>query len=245
MTYLCLIVEADRALARTLQREFPAFGFKPCTVDSCDAALGMLRQWRFDAVLLDADGFGDGYVHVLRKLHGKARGPVLLLSHAQDERGQLLGLESGATDIVPKPASSRLITAKLRRLIEVAGAGADDAPSEFTLGPLRIDVRRGWAGVAGASLELTAQQFELLLLLATRPGELVLRETMSRALRSATSDGGRSADMHICRIRKKLNEHGAASLNLETVYGRGYRLCAPGSAGQNAHGEPATAVWSD
>lgn len=245
MPYLCLIIETDSAAARALQHEFPAYGFKPCTVDSCDAALGMLRQWRFDAVLLDADGFGEGYVQVLRKLHGKARGPLLLLSQAQDEQDQLLGLESGATEIVPKPVSSRLLTAKLRRLIEVGGHGEDDAPSEFALGPLNIDVRRGVASVAGASLELTAQQFELLLLMATRPGELVPRETMSRALRSATHDGGRSADMHICRIRKKLNEHGASSLHLETVYGRGYRLCAPGMVVQNGRGAASARAWSD
>jgi DNA-binding response OmpR family regulator len=244
MPYLCLIIEAERVAATALQREFPAFGFKPCTVASCEAALGLLRQWRFDAVLLDAEGFGDAYVQVLRKLHRQARGPLVLLTPAQDEPGQLLGLESGATEVVAKPASSRLITAKLRRLIEIAGHTDDDALSEFCLGPLRLDLRRGAASIAGASLDLTAQQFELLWLLATRAGDLVPRETMARALRSSACGIGRSSDMHVCRIRKKLIEHGGASLRLETVYGRGYRLCAPGDAA-SPDGEPAHIAGSD
>src|SRR5207344_2229564 len=69
MQYLCLIIEPDIAIAQRLQRELPSFGFKPYTVTSCQTALTLLRQWRFDAVLLDAQGCGECYTAVLRKLH--------------------------------------------------------------------------------------------------------------------------------------------------------------------------------
>jgi two-component system cell cycle response regulator CtrA len=79
--------------------------------------------------------------------------------------------------------------------------------------------------VGDVPVTLTSGEFELLLLLASRPGELVHRETIARTLgRNPTSDTRRSADMHVCRIRRKLREISGHSLQVETVYGRGYLL---------------------
>ena len=85
---------------------------------------------------------------------------------------------------------------------------------------------RATASVGDAPLALTTGEFELLLLLASRPGEFVHRDTIGRTLGSAASagEGRRSADMHVCRIRKKLRDAGARTLRVETVYGRGYCL---------------------
>jgi DNA-binding response OmpR family regulator len=86
---------------------------------SAERALGILSQWRFDAALVDADGFGAGYVDVLRELRPQFRSPVILLSTSQSEAQQILSLECGATEVVIKPASPRLLAAKMQRLIEV------------------------------------------------------------------------------------------------------------------------------
>ena len=223
MQYLCLIIEPDIAIAQRLQRELPSFGFKPYTVTSCQTALTLLRQWRFDAVLLDAQGCGECYTAVLRKLHQRCRSPVVLMARELDEATQLAGLESGASDTVAMPASTRLLAVKLRRLIE-AGALAQDEPTEVSVGPLQMNARHATASIGDRPLQLTAHQFDLLYLLANRLGQFVHREAIARALRSTAAEAGRSADVHIYRIRKKLREMGVTALRLDTVHGRGYCL---------------------
>jgi DNA-binding response OmpR family regulator len=222
MPYLSLIIERDATLADAIARDFPAFGFKPHLVDGCDAALALMRQWSFDAVVLDADAIG--CLQMLRKLQLRSRIPLMLLSAAKDEQDQIEILESGATEIVLMPASARLIAAKLRRLIEVGVREPEDDASEITVGPLVMHARRGRATVDGVPLALTTHQFELLFVLASRAGQFVHRETIARALRGPMKEVGRSADVHIYRIRKKLRDQGIDSLRLDTVYGRGYCL---------------------
>jgi len=223
MHYTCLIIERDPEAALRLQHELPSFGFKPRTVDSCQSAMALMQQWNFDAVLLDADSFGEHYITALRRLHRHSRSPVVLLARAHDEAAQLAGLESGASDIVLLPASTRLLAAKLRRLIE-AGACPDEEPTELSVGPLLMNARRGTASVDDKPLMLTAHQFELLYLLALKIGQFVHRETITRVLRSAAADTGRAVDVHIYRIRKSLRAVGSTGLRLDTIHGRGYCL---------------------
>ncbi|RQP25913.1 response regulator transcription factor [Piscinibacter terrae] len=224
MPYLSLIIERDARLSQSIQRDFPAFGFKPYVVESCETAMTVMRQWSFDAVVLDADAIGPGVLPMLRRLQLRSHIPLMLLSTARDEQEQIASLESGATEIVTMPASTRLIAAKLRRLIEVGVREPEDEASEITVGPLVMHARRGRATVNGVPLELTTHQFELLFVLASRAGQFVHRETIARALRGPMTEVGRSADVHIYRIRKKLRDQGIASLRLDTVYGRGYCL---------------------
>jgi DNA-binding response OmpR family regulator len=224
MPYLCLIIERSDPIASAIQREFPPFGFKAYVVGTCEEALAMMRQWRFDAVVLDADDIGAACPQALRRLQARAHAPVVLLSSRHDEQDQIASLESGATEIVVKPASARLLAVKLRRLIEVSARDPQDDLAEIVVGPLVMHPRRGHAAVGEVALELTTHQFDLLLLLASRAGEFVPRETIARALRGPLKEIGRSADVHVYRIRKKLRDLGIDSLRLDTVYGRGYCL---------------------
>lgn len=224
MPYSCLIIECDSEFAAAATRELPGFGFKPFLAHTSESALALVQQWRFDAAVVDADGFGPGYVHVLRRLQPEFRSPVVLLSQPQDERNQILSLECGATEIVDKPASPRLLAAKMRRLIEVGGREAEADAQQVRLGPLTMHARRGLTTVGEVALRLTMHQFELLFLLASRPGQFVDRETIAMHLRGTPEEIGRSADVHVYRIRRKFREHGIDCLRLDTVYGRGYAL---------------------
>lgn len=224
MPYLCLIIERDAEVAAAIRRELPPFGFKPFVVANCEAALAMMRQWRFDAVVLDADGVGAACPQALRRLQSRAHVPLVLLSSDDDEQDQIASLESGATEIIVKPASVRLLAVKLRRLIDVCAHEPQDEAAELVVGPLVMHPRRGHAAVGDIALELTTHQFDLLLLLASHAGDFVPREAIARTLRGPLKQIGRSADVHIYRIRKKLRELGIDSLRLDTVYGRGYCL---------------------
>ena len=230
MLPLCLIVAADAGGARGFNREFDVLGFKPYGVDTFASAFGLIRQWQFDAVVIDGDGYADSLLHALPEMHERATAPIVVVWSDPEERRQIEALRSGATEVIVKPASPRLIAAKLHRLIEIArdrpaGTG-DERRSVVRLGALRLDPRRAAASVGDVPLALTTGEFELLLLLASRPGEFVHRDTIARTLGSpvGAGEGRRSADMHICRIRKKLRDAGAKSLRVDTVYGRGYCL---------------------
>ncbi|HWK82541.1 MAG TPA: response regulator transcription factor [Caldimonas sp.] len=231
MLPLCLIVAASPGDAPGLNlREFDLLGFKSYAVETFASAFGLIRQWQFDALIVDGDGYGDALRHALPELRDRSNAPIVLVSSDAGERQQIEALQGGATEIIVKPASPRLIAAKLHRLIEIArdrpaGTG-DERRSVVRLGALRLDPRRAAASVGDVPLALTTGEFELLLLLASRPGEFVHRDTIARTLGSpvGAGEGRRSADMHICRIRKKLRDAGAKSLRVDTVYGRGYCL---------------------
>ena len=227
MLPLCLIVAGGDGAPPALNREFDGLGFKPYTVQSLASALGLIGQWEFDAVLVDADGRADSLMQTLPELRDRSKAPIVLLSSDAGERRQIQALQGGATEVIVKPASPQLIAAKLHRLVDMArdkrAAAGDEGRVALRLGPLRLDPRRASAVVGETPLQLTGGEFELLLLLASQSGEFVHRDTIARTLGSS-GEGRRSADMHICRIRKKLRDAGAHCLRVDTVYGRGYCL---------------------
>jgi len=234
MSYSCLIIERHPDPVGTAARALPAFGFRPFVARSTERALGILRQWRFDAAVVDADGFGAGHVDVLRQLRPQFKSPVIVLSTAPSEAQQLLSLESGATEVVVKPASPRLLAAKMQRLIEVVHDTADRPDRRLRFGPLTMQPGSGLARVGDTALELTPHQFELLFLLASNAGRFVDRETIALKLRGSTHAIGRSIDVHVSRIRRQLRERGIEALRLDTVHGRGYLLTMAPPAAANA-----------
>ena len=225
MLPLLLVITFDRANSQPFRRELGAAGFKAYYVESLSSALGVVAQWHFDAILLDADGFAGAVLDMLENLQRDAGVPILLVLDDADEDAQLRALESGASQVVVGPTSTRVIAAQLGRLIDVSHKRLDQDLSEVRFGPLRLDPRRASARIGTTPITLTAGEFELLLVLASRPGELVHRHTIARTLGHAQgNDARRSADMHVCRIRKKLRDAGGHALQVETVYGRGYML---------------------
>ena len=220
-----LVITADRVASEPFRRELSAAGFKAYYVETLSAALAVFAQWKFDAVLLHGQGFGEAVAPMLSRLRDEAGVPLLLVLDRADERQQLDALEAGASQVLVEPTSMRIVAAQLRCLIDVSHQRWGDESTVVAFGPLHLDPRRAAATLVDTRLALTSGEFELLLLLASRPGELVHRETIARTLgRAATADARRSADMHVCRIRKKLRDVAGHSLLVETVYGRGYAL---------------------
>ena len=222
MQCLCLVIQSDPTLAKQINRGLETWGLKPYQVSTIGSVVKMLGQWRFDVVLLDADGFGDKVSDVLSSL-APANVPILVSSRELEEHAQIRQLEDGATALVTKPVSIRLTALRLRKLADIRQQAPAKDSSEVRLGPLVVDAARGKASLHGTSLDITSRQFELLLLLATRAGEFVHRQQIASTLRQS-SEESRSIDMHICRIRRKLKEAGDSGLAIHTVYGRGYCL---------------------
>ena len=236
MLPLCLVVSADSAHVATLQAGLRSHGLKLYRVADLSGLEPVLGQWRFDAVLCDADGLAYGAVDAtIRWLRRAQRAPIVVLASTTHGDTPLAALEAGATELIDRATSPHLLALKLQRLVELAAEPGDaEPPRAVSLGELRLDPRREAAFYGDRPLALTGGVFELLLLLAARSGGYVHRGTIMQSLRRGADGGGeprRSADMHVCRIRRKLREAGASSLALETIHGRGYALRLRGEPG--------------
>ena len=189
--------------------------------------LRMLGAGGFDAILLDVMMPGIDGLEVLRQL--RARGvstPVLMLTARGDEADRVVGLELGADDYVAKPFSARELLARLRAVLRRAqpAVGAE----QLVVAGITIDVGTREVRVANETIELTALEFDLLLVLARRAGRVVSRENLLElAGRGDTAVSERTVDVHMSRVRKKIGDDDARKLR--TVRGVGYVL-APGTA---------------
>jgi DNA-binding response OmpR family regulator len=243
MLPLVLVIASDRDLCEPFRHELSGAGFKAYYVESLPSALAVLAQWRFDAALLLGRGFDASLLRLLQSLRDAADVPTLAVLDAASEERQLQVLDAGAAQVLVEPTSLRIVAAQLRCLVGIAQQRPRHERADVHFGPLRLDPRRATARIGDAELALTSGEFELLLLLASHPGELVHRETIARTLgRSANAETRRSADMHVCRIRRTLRDVAGHGLVVDTVYGRGYllRMGTPAHESEDRH----AAEWS-
>ena len=223
---VCLIVSTDFDHVAALQRALKEHGLRLYGVPDMASLRPMLAQWQFDAVLCDGEGSATADVNeAVRSLRRDQHAPIVVLASRGSEDVLISALEAGATELIPRSTSPRVIAIKLQRLIDLAAGASAEEPRAVSLGELHLDPRRAEAVFGDRVMRLTRGEFELLLLLATRSDRFVHRDTIMRTIGyAAAGESRRSADVHVCRIRRKLREAGASSLELETVYGRGYEL---------------------
>ncbi|HTT13119.1 MAG TPA: response regulator transcription factor [Burkholderiaceae bacterium] len=242
------------ALLAPVRQALAAQGAESLVVDRIDHACRLLLVRDVAAVLLDTEGFGKAYVTMLSELVAAARAPVILLGAECEEVDQIIGIELGAADFLPRTSTPRLVLAKLNRLFAARSAAAE--AMLVTVGPLQLDRATRGVRVGNVLLMLTGREFDLLLLLAQSPGRPLDRATISLRLHGRDTDDGRGIDIAVSRIRRKLAAAGVAAVRIATLYGRGYMLqierlpsasartpaqvCGVGPNGR--HAEPVVAV---
>jgi DNA-binding response OmpR family regulator len=239
MTHLCLFISAGTGTAARIRRGIEACGFRIVGAEGLGPAIDSLRQWRFDAVVFDANGQGPARVSAVSLLRARCAAPIVVLDEPGSEERQLQCLAAGATDVVALAASPRLVGWKLRQLVQAVAAHRPPPRQELRLGRLRLDPARGSAHVDGLPLDLSGAEFDTLFVLAARAGQLVGRGDLGGASSSLRAALGRSIDTRIYRIRRHLEAMGATELELTTVHGRGYRLSLAGRIPTQGSGRPA------
>jgi two-component system response regulator RegX3 len=209
-----LVVEDDPAVAEPLLAGLRRNGIE--TEHVAYASQVVAAAQGVDVVLLDL-GLPDGDgLDVLRELRRTSDVPVIIATARGDETDRIVGLELGADDYVVKPFSVRELAARVR-----AVSRRRRVESSLETGRLVVDRNRHVVTVDGAAIELTAKEFDLLAVLAEEPGRAVTRqELFSRVWDPVWIGTGKTLDVHIASLRKKL---GQAEL-IETVRGVGYRL---------------------
>jgi two-component system, OmpR family, response regulator RegX3 len=223
-----LIVEDEASIAEPFARLLEREGFEATVAGTAAGALDAARTMHPDLVLLDlALPDGDGR-DVCRTLRGESGVPVIMLTARGTETDRIVGLELGADDYVVKPFSAAEVIARIRavlRRVAAAQNGTRPAPA----GPIRIrglelDLSARRATVAGAELELSRKEFDLLAELVRHAGEVVTREDlMSRVWDENWFGSTKTLDVHVGWVRRKL---GDASY-IDTVRGVGFRFAAP------------------
>ena len=219
-----LLVEDDDALAEGLVRQLRRAGLEVERIADGDDAL-RAELSRFDLAILDLMLPGTYGLDVLKRWRAREDGgaiPVVLLTARDHTADKVRGLSLGADDYVTKPFYPEELIARIHaRLRRTASASATEL---LHVGPLEIDRSAHEVRLDGTSLELAPAEHAILVHLAERAGRAVTRADLVAAASDRDDDGeGRSLDVHVSRLRKKLGAHEG---HLATVWGIGYRLDA-------------------
>ncbi|MET8683407.1 response regulator transcription factor [Streptomyces sp. NPDC004732] len=224
-----LLVEDDDHVAAALSAVLARHGFDVVHARSGEEALQALLPAEappFGVVLLDLGlPDQDGY-EVCGKIRKRGSTPVIMVTARSDVRSRIHGLNLGADDYVVKPYDTGELIARIHAVIRRPAPG--DAPasgdSDLRLGPVRIELPTRQVSVDGSVVQLTRKEFDLLALLAQRPGVVFRREQIiSEVWRTSWEGTGRTLEVHVASLRSKLHMPAL----IETVRGVGYRLVAP------------------
>ena len=197
-----------------------------------ERGLAALRRCRFDVVVLDLMLPGIDGLEVCRRLRAapeSAALPILMLTARGEDVDKIVGLELGADDYLAKPFNPRELLARLRAVLRRGATGAPRA--RFTAGGLVVDFDAREVTVDGRRVVLTHHEFELLTALARAAGRVLSREQLMDALKGQDYEAfDRSIDVHISKLRSKIEKDARAPRYVKTVRGVGYALVRPGPA---------------
>jgi two-component system, OmpR family, alkaline phosphatase synthesis response regulator PhoP len=221
-----LIVEDDPAVRDILRIALEREGMTVEVVGNGQRALESFRDADtldlviLDIVLPDIDG-----ITLCQELRRSSDVPIVMLTAREGERNVVVGLEVGADDYVTKPASPAEVVSRVRAHLRRRRMDAQAANVKYELRDLMIDVSRRQVWVRGEQVDLTTTEFGILSLLAAHPGWVYSRQQIMQQLWDGDFYGeARSADVHIQRIRKKIESDPKNPHYIQTVRGIGYKF---------------------
>ena len=241
-----LIAEDDRKQAELLRRYLERDGHVAAVVHDGQAAIDEVRRRRLDLLLLDVMMPRVDGLTVCERVRADMDTPIVVLTARASEDDVLQGLDLGADDYITKPFSPRELVARIRTVLRRAARdpGRDGGPGRLRVGPLVVDTVHRQVLVDGRPLATTPAEFDILACLASAPGRPFTRQVL---LEHASDTGtGRTIDVHVLNLRRKLEPVPTQPRYLRTVYGVGYRLVDPAEEAEDAPGAgrtgPAAAV---
>lgn len=222
-----LLIDDDVRLCELLKAYLSGHGFVVTIANSIKEGFRALRSQEFDVVLLDImlpDGDG---LEVCKKIRADSSVPVIMLTARGADEDKIIGLELGADDYLAKPFNPRELVARIKAVLRRKGTTSNWTGTlkaieyeEFYLHPENQKVI-----VRGQAIDLTAAEFRLLRVLAANPGRVFTRERLMDLVQGRDFDGvDRSIDVHISRLRNKIEPDPKNPRWIKTVWGSGYRF---------------------
>jgi len=223
-----LLVEDDDDIRNALSQALTAQGVTVAAVARGSDALGRLTEFAPDAVILDL-GLPDlEGADVLAMIRSLSDVPVLIATARDDDTQVVRLLDAGADDYIIKPYSAAQILARVRAVLRRQGTGGEALSTEVRVADLVIDPLGREVRLGGELLTLTRKEFDLLLYLAQRPGQVVSKDHLLADVWNLPFGGGdRTVDVHVSWLRRKLGESAAEPRFLQSIRGVGVKLVDP------------------
>ncbi|MCT1557974.1 response regulator transcription factor [Helcobacillus massiliensis] len=226
-----LVVEDEESFSDPLSYALQREGHEVAVADNGVDGLAIFNRHGADLVLLDLMLPGMSGTDVCREIRRTSSVPVIMVTAKDDEFDKVLGLELGADDYVTKPYSSRELMARvkaaLRRGTDAAGASADEAEDDgvFEAAGIRMDIERHVVSVRGERVQLPLKEFDLLEFLLRNAGRVLTRsQLIDRVWGSNYVGDTKTLDVHVKRLRSKIEEDPKNPRTLVTVRGLGYKF---------------------
>jgi two-component system, OmpR family, response regulator RegX3 len=219
-----LVVEDEESYSDALAYMLRKEGFEVSLASTGPDALTEFDHTGADIVLLDLMLPGMPGTEVCRRIRQTSNVPVIMVSAKDSEIDKVVGLELGADDYVTKPYSPRELVARIRAVLR-RGDVVEAESSALEAGPLRMDVERHVVTVDGTEVKLPLKEFELLEMFLRNPGRVLTRgQLIDRVWGSDYVGDTKTLDVHVKRLRTKIESDPARPEHLVTVRGLGYKL---------------------
>jgi two-component system response regulator RegX3 len=220
-----LVVEDEESYSDPLSYLLRREGYEVAVADTGPSALAQFDKNGADLVLLDLMLPGLSGVDVCRQLRQRSSVPVIMLTAKDSEIDKVVGLELGADDYVTKPYSSRELLARIKAVLRRLSEPEELVPPTLESGPVRMDVERHTVTVSGVATPLPLKEFELLEMLLRNAGRVLTRmQLIDRVWGSDYVGDTKTLDVHVKRLRAKIEPDPANPRHILTVRGLGYKF---------------------
>jgi len=220
-----LVVEDEESFSDALSYMLRKEGFEVSVAATGPAALAEFDRAGADIVLLDLMLPEMSGTEVCRELRQRSAVPVIMVTARDSEIDKVVGLELGADDYVTKPYSPRELVARIRAVLRRRSTEPAEPTPTLAVGPVRMDVDRHVVTVGGARVQLPLKEFELLELLLRNAGRVLTRGQLIDRIWGADYVGDtKTLDVHVKRLRSKIEPEPSAPRFLVTVRGLGYKF---------------------
>ena len=220
-----LLVEDEESFSDPLSYLLQQEGFEVAVAQTGPDALTEFDRSGADLVLLDLMLPGLSGTEVCRALRQRSSVPVIMLTARDSEIDKVVGLEIGADDYVTKPYSTRELVARMRAVLRRRAEPEEPAAATLAAGPVRMDVERHTVTVGGEAVQLPLKEFDLLELLLRNAGRVLTRGQLIDRVWGADYVGDtKTLDVHVKRLRSKVEADPSVPRHLVTVRGLGYKF---------------------
>jgi two-component system response regulator RegX3 len=220
-----LVVEDEESFSDALSYMLRKEGFEVAIASTGPDALREFDRNGADLVLLDLMLPGLTGTEVCRAIRLKSSVPVIMLTAKDSEIDKVVGLEIGADDYVTKPFSTRELLARIKAVLRRGGDAEEVVPSVLEAGPVRMDIERHTVTVRGDEIRLPLKEFDLLEILLRNAGRVLTRgQLIDRVWGSDYVGDTKTLDVHVKRLRAKVEKDPAMPEHIVTVRGLGYKF---------------------
>jgi len=220
-----LVVEDEESFSDALSFMLRREGYEVGIATDGAEALAEFDRHGADLVLLDLMLPGIPGTEVCRTLRQRSSVPIIMVTAKDGEVDKVVGLELGADDYVTKPFSSRELVARIRAVLRRKGEPEAMLPSVIEVGPIRVDVDRHVVVVRGETVAMPLKEFDLLEILMRNAGRVLTRtQLIDRVWGSDYVGDTKTLDVHVKRLRAKIEADPSQPAILQTVRGLGYKI---------------------